>query len=147
MREVERVRHFGSDPERLLQGQTAAPIEATSERVTLDVGHHEVEKPVGGPGVVEGQDVGVRQLRDDFDLSEKALRSEARNQVGPEDLQSHLAVMPHIIGQVDRGHPALTELTLDGVATLEGCIQAGNRISHGCKMRLTCTSPQAYYGV
>jgi len=33
-----------------------------------------------------------------------------------------------VVGQVDRGHPALTDLALDAVAALEGCVQAGDGI-------------------
>ncbi len=30
-----------------------------------------------------------------------------------------------VVGQVDRSHPALTQLALDGVPALEGGVQAG----------------------
>ncbi len=39
--------------------------------------------------------------------------------------------MLEIIGQVDRGHAALTKLTLDGVAAFEGRVQSGDGIRHG----------------
>ncbi len=32
------------------------------------------------------------------------------------------------IGQIDGGHAALTEFTLNGVAAFEGCVQAGDGI-------------------
>ena len=45
--------------------------------------------------------------------------------------------MPETIRQVDRGHPTLTDLTLDVVATFEGSVQAGDgiRVAHALKMR------------
>ena len=33
-----------------------------------------------------------------------------------------------VVGQVDRSHPTLTDLTLDAVAALEGGVQAGDGI-------------------
>ncbi len=46
-------------------------------------------------------------------------------------LQRDLTLVLQVIGQVDRGHAALTQLTLDGVAAFEGCVQAGDGIGHG----------------
>ena len=57
--------------------------------------------------------------------------SEGSSEVGPEDLQGHLTVMPHIFSQIDRRHPAFAQLTLDGVAAFEGGVQASNGIGHG----------------
>ncbi len=36
-----------------------------------------------------------------------------------------------VVGHVDRRHPAFAQLTLDGVAALQGCVQAGDWIGHG----------------
>ena len=47
---------------------------------------------------------------------------------GLSTLERHVAVLPEVPGQIDRGHPALTELALDAIAALEGCVQARNRI-------------------
>ncbi len=33
-----------------------------------------------------------------------------------------------VVGQVDRGHAAFAELTLDGIAALQGGVQAGGRV-------------------
>ena len=46
--------------------------------------------------------------------------------------------VPEIVSQVDRRHPALTDLTLDAVAAFYGCVQAGDwvRAIHMLKMRL-----------
>ena len=73
----------------------------------------------------------MRQVGRDLDLAEEPLGPERGGEVGPENLQGHLAVMPHIFGQVDRGHPALTKLTLDGIAAGEGSVEAGDGIGHG----------------
>ena len=39
--------------------------------------------------------------------------------------------MLEVIGQIDRRHTALAQLTLDGVATFQGCVQADDGIGHG----------------
>ena len=44
-------------------------------------------------------------------------------QLGPEHLDRHLAAVPEVVGQVDRGHPAAAELAEDGVAV-------GERVDH-----------------
>ena len=44
---------------------------------------------------------------------------------------SPLTGRDEVVGQVDRGHAALAEFTLDGVAALKGGIQTGDGIGHG----------------
>ena len=46
------------------------------------------------------------------------------------DLEGDLALVLEVVGQVDSGHPALTDLTLDAVAALEGGVEAGDGIGH-----------------
>ena len=36
--------------------------------------------------------------------------------------------MLQVVGQIDRRHPALTELALDAVSARQGCVQAGDGI-------------------
>ena len=58
---------------------------------------------------------------------------------GPPALTLTMSPRLKIVGQVDRGHPALTDLTLDAVAAFEGCVQAGDgvRAVHALKMRFS----------
>ncbi len=49
-------------------------------------------------------------------LAEEAFGSEGGSEVGPEDLQGHLAVMPEVVGEVDRSHAAGTHFFYNGVA-------------------------------
>ena len=51
-----------------------------------------------------------------LDLAEEPLRAEIRGEVGTQDLERHLAVMPQVDGEIDRSHAAFTELTLDAIA-------------------------------
>ena len=52
----------------------------------------------------------------DPDLAEKSLGTEHRAELGIEHLDGHLAMVPQVVGQVDGGHPASPELTVEGVA-------------------------------
>ena len=51
---------------------------------------------------------------------EEALCPDYGREFGLPNLQSDLSLMPQILGRIDRGHPALADLTLDSVAALEG---------------------------
>jgi hypothetical protein len=42
--------------------------------------------------------------------------------------KENVAVVLQVLGQIDRGHPALTDLALDGVPALEGSVESGDRI-------------------
>ena len=43
-----------------------------------------------------------------------------------------LALMLEVGGQVDRGRPALAELTPNGVAAFEGCVETANECGERC---------------
>ena len=51
-------------------------------------------------------------------------------EVGPQDLDRHLAVVLEVLGQVDSGHPAATKLLLDSVPVCEGCFEALEDVRH-----------------
>jgi hypothetical protein len=65
--------------------------------------------------VDEGQDVGVLQLCGDPDLAQEPLGAEGRGQFGVQDLEGDGTIVPDVVRQEDRGHPAATELALDRV--------------------------------
>ena len=71
------------------------------------------------------------KLRCRLDLGQEALGTDDCRQLRLEDLEGHLAFVLDVLGQVDRGHAALTELTLDHVAAVEGCVETGDGIGHG----------------
>ena len=48
----------------------------------------------------------------------------AAGELGPQHLDCHLPVVPHVPGEVHRRHSALAELPLDAVAIAEGGGQA-----------------------
>src|SRR4051812_25318265 len=63
-----------------------------------------------------------------LDLGEEPLGADDGGQLGAEDLERHAAVMAQVLREVDRSHPALTELALDAVAVLECLGEAGEEI-------------------
>ena len=56
------------------------------------------------------------ELGRDLDFAGESLRAQGGGEFGPQHLHRHLAAVLHILGEVDRGHPAGAELPLDRVA-------------------------------
>jgi len=73
----------------------------------------------------------------DVDLAEKPLGPQRGGQLGPEHFHCHLAMVLHILGEIDRGHAARAEFALEAVAfshsarnTFEGIVSAfGHRLN------------------
>ena len=51
-----------------------------------------------------------------LDLGEKPLGADDGGQLGAQHLEGDVAVMTEIFGQIDRGHAALPQLTLQAIA-------------------------------
>ena len=58
------------------------------------------------------------QVRRRLELGKEALAPAHGSQLGLEDLEGDLTLVLEVVGQIDRGHAALTELTLDFLAAL-----------------------------
>ena len=52
----------------------------------------------------------------DFDLAQEPLRTDCRREFWPQNFHRHLTVVFQVLGELDRGHPARTQLFLNGVA-------------------------------
>jgi hypothetical protein len=59
---------------------------------------------------------------------EEALSAEHRGEVRPEDFERHVAIVLHVTGEIDRGHPTRPELALERVAVGEGGLQTSEQI-------------------
>ena len=59
------------------------------------------------------------------DLAQKALWAEGVDQLRPENFHGYLALVLEIVREVDRGHPARTELALKTVAVGEVPLKSG----------------------
>jgi len=130
VREVEGGGDRAGDAERLIERQLAVPLQALTETLALDVGHHVIEEPVRFPGIDECENVRVLELCREADLSQKPLGAEHGGKLGPQHLERDRAVVLEISGEVDRGHAAAAKLALDRVAVGERCLQTENRIDH-----------------
>jgi hypothetical protein len=58
-----------------------------------------------------------------LDLLEEPLGADDRGELGAKHLDGDLAIVPLVVGQVDRGHAAGAELPLDRVAIGEGGLE------------------------
>ena len=54
-----------------------------------------------------------------YEVITKPLRPDHRRQLRAQHLEGHLAVVAHVVGEVDRGHAPRAELALDAVAVGE----------------------------
>ena len=57
------------------------------------------------------------QVRCDLDLGPEPLGTDHRGQLGTQHLDCDLAVVPQVLGEIDRRHAALAQFPLDAVAT------------------------------
>ncbi len=55
------------------------------------------------------------ELRGDLHLTQEPVGTQRSGQFGPHDLDRHLSLVLQVLGQVHRGHPALTDHTVDPV--------------------------------
>ncbi len=144
---VERARHLARDPDRVRHRELLLPREPVAERLPFHEGHDVEEKlgdwaigrfgdwTAGDPRIEQGQDVRVLQRGGGADLGEEPLGADHRGQLGAEHLDRHLAVVPQVLGQVHRGHPAMPQLPLDAVAVGKGAGEPGGDGDHRVKMQ------------
>src|SRR2546429_1225886 len=71
----------------------------------------------------------MREPSSNLDLPQEALGAERCGDLGAEDLDGDGAAVPEIAREVHGGHPAASQLTLDGVAVGQGCAEAIKRRS------------------
>ena len=125
---LERTGDLRGKAHRLIHGKLLLTVDPVPEGLALDIGHDVEEEAVGFTGIEERQDVWMLQVGRDLDLGQEAFGSDHRSQLRLQDLESHLAIVLDVVGEIDRGHPAFAELTLDGVAAFEGGVQTGDGI-------------------
>jgi hypothetical protein len=89
------------------------------------------EESVGRAGIDEREDVGVVEPGADADLLQEPLGAEYRGELRPQELEGDLAVVFHVPGEVDRGHPTAAELALDDITVAEGIGEERVHCGHG----------------
>ena len=106
-----------------------APLQPFPQALSLDPGHHVVQEIRADPArardlarIDQSQDVGVLEVGGDADLAQEPFGAEHGSELGMQHLECHGAIVLEILRQVDRGHPAASKLTLDGVAAGEAIL-------------------------
>ena len=121
---AQRVGDFAGESDRIRHIELPLAAHPIAQRFALNERHDIIEKACtaflsNGPTIKEWKDVRVAQVRRRCDLLEKALWTERSGNLRPEHLDRHHAIVLEIPSEIDRRHPALTELALDSVAVSE----------------------------
>ncbi len=123
----------------------AAAIAVTVDRLAFDVFHHQERNAFGGDAAVEqASDVGMREVRQDLALGDKARHEEFRGEVRAQKLERDrlLELAVGAMGQVHSAHSAVGQGPVDlprpeTFARRHG--GAGGRIgSHGARRGGAC---------
>jgi len=127
---VEGTGHLAGQLDGLFYGKLGLLLEPLAQGLAGHVGHDVVEQAVHFTGVMQRKNVRVAQRRRYFDLAEEPLAAERGGQIGAQHLERHLAVVLEVVGQIDHGHAAATDLTLDGVAVGHGGLEPLQQVGH-----------------
>ncbi len=117
---VERGANLAGDPDRVGERKAPRGGQPLAQRAVGYVRRHVVEEAGALTGVDQRQNVRMDQAGGDADFPQEALGSQRGGNLGREHLDGDLAAMALVERQIDRGHTAATELTLDGIAIGEG---------------------------
>ena len=104
--------------------------DAAAQRVPLDIRHDVEQHPVVRAGVEQRKDVRRLELRGNIDFAQEPLGAHRLREVGTEHLDRDGAAVLEVLGEVNRGHAAVAELALNGVAIGKGGPEKRNRIRH-----------------
>ena len=74
------------------------------------------------------------EIGGELDLGQKAVGADHGGQLGPEHLEGHAAVVPDVLGQIDGGHAAGTDLPIQAVAVREGGLEPAEQFGHGQRL-------------
>ncbi len=128
---------ISGDTERLLNGELFLPRQPVAQRFACHVRHDVEQKPVRFTGVVQRQDVGMIQPGGDLHLTQKPIGPEGRRHLRAEHLDRHPTVMLDVVREIDGGHAAAPQLSLDDIAAGEGGVEAVALISlHGSSSKI-----------
>jgi hypothetical protein len=79
---------------------------------------------------MDWKDVWMSKLGSDLDLTKEALPADLGD-VHPKDLYRDFAATRRVLGQVDRGHPAMPDLPLEHVALAKSGLETGELLGTG----------------
>src|SRR5262249_39293646 len=92
-----------------------------AKRLSFHDRHDEEQDAACVTRVVEREDVGMIESRREPNLLKKPLAPERFGEIGAENLDGDIAIVAKIAGQVNGGHAARAELSLEAIATRECC--------------------------
>ena len=72
----------------------------------------------------------MRQAGADLDFAQEALRSKGCRELGTEHFNRDVPIVLVVTGEIDEGHAAAAEFTLDRVALSDCRLQAGEQTGH-----------------
>jgi hypothetical protein len=98
--------------------------------IALDKGHREPELACRLARIVNREDVRMLQPGGELDLALEPLGTQRVGEIGVQDLKRDRPVVPEILREEDRGHPAPAELTLDPVAIRQAAFKLLAQVSH-----------------
>jgi hypothetical protein len=108
------------DRQSLLDPELLFPLEFLAERLASNERNHVPEQTTALTGIDEGEDVWMIQLCCEADLGKEPLPAQHCGYVRAKDLESDVAVVSHVMREVDSGHPAAPELAVEAIAIAEG---------------------------
>ena len=132
---IERARDLRRDAHRVGDRQLLLPRDPLPQRLAVHERHDVEEQAIGVAGVMQRQDVRMLQVGGGLDLLEEPVGAHQGGEVRVQHLDRDLAIVLEVVGQIDRGHPAGTQLALDAVAAGEGAAASRADVS------ITASSP------
>ena len=72
----------------------------------------------------------MAQAGDDLDFPQEALRAHGRRELGTQHFHRHGPVVLQVLREIDDGHTARADLSLESVAILEGGRDTGVLVAH-----------------
>ena len=100
VRVVQRIRHFARDLERFVDRQRATVLDSLRKSRSVDERHHVIRVSVV------------------LNLAGEPFAAHNACEIGCEDLQRNAISVTQIPGEVNRSHPAASELSLDRIAVI-----------------------------
>jgi hypothetical protein len=113
---AEGVRDFAGDRDGIGNRELPFALESRPQRLAGDERHHVVQQPARIAAVEQRQDVRMLEARRRSDLTQKAVGTEDRAELGVQHLDGDVPIVPGVVREVDRGHTPGTELALDDVS-------------------------------
>ena len=116
-------------------GQTEV-FDTRAQRAAFDVFHRDVGVPVRFVEVVDGDDVGMLELRDEARFGDEAFCHRGIAAGEREPLEGDLPVQGRLVGEIDRRHPAAAQHADDFVAA--------DALCRHCRLMRTLTSAEGF---